>query len=157
MELTDSLIAFDSKDQKAKDIKAVAAEKFALTQTASNDYYFYKTVAGELRGDYEVYFKDIKASAQQLKAIPMKSIMKSLPVNLNAEKTLDINKKVMFKFSDTEDVFILNIRRGIVELGYNEISDADLVVLSNQHEIKEILAGLKNIAQISLALTDGSI
>ena len=157
MELTDSLIAFDGKDQKARDIKAIAAEKFALTQTASNDYYFYKTVAGELRGDYGVYFKDVKASTQQLKAIPMKSIMKSLPVNLNAEKTLDINKKVMFKFSDTEDVFILNIRRGIVELGYNEISDADLVILSNQHEIKEILAGLKNIAQISLALTDGSI
>ena len=157
MELTDSLIAFDSEDQKAKDIKAFAADKFALTQTASNDYYFYKTVAGELRGDYEVYFKDIKVSAKQLKAIPMQSIIKSLPVNLNAEKTLDINKKVMFKFSDTRDVFILNIRRGIVELGYEEIDDADLVVESSQSEIKEILAGLKNIAQISLALTDGSI
>ena len=157
MELTDSLIALNNEDQKAKDIKAYAADKFALTQTASNDYYFYKTVAGELRGDYEVYFRDVKATPKQLQAIPMKSIIKSLPVNLNAKKTLDINKKVMFKFSDIDDVFVLNIRRGIVELGYNQINDADLIVKTSQHELKEILAGLKNIAQISLALTDGSI
>ncbi|MEJ6587137.1 MAG: alkyl sulfatase dimerization domain-containing protein [Pelagibacterales bacterium] len=157
MELTDSLIALNNEDQKAKDIKAYAADKFALTQTASNDYYFYKTVAGELRGDYGIYFKDIKATPKQLQAIPMKSIIKSLPVNLNAKKTLDINKKVMFEFSDIDDIFVLNIRRGVVELGYSQISDADLIVKTSQHELKEILAGLKNIAQISLALTDGSI
>ncbi|MDA9897142.1 hypothetical protein N9C93_01125, partial [Pelagibacterales bacterium] len=80
-----------------------------------------------------------------------------LPVNLNAKKTLDINKKVMFEFSDIDDIFVLNIRRGVVELGYSQISDADLIVKTSQHELKEILAGLKNIAQISLALTDGSI
>tara|TARA_B110000858_G_scaffold73258_1_gene85186 strand:+ start:10383 stop:11825 length:1443 start_codon:yes stop_codon:yes gene_type:complete len=40
MELTDSLIALNNEDQKAKDIKAYAADKFALTQTASNDYIF---------------------------------------------------------------------------------------------------------------------
>ena len=85
------------------------------------------------------------------------SIIKSLPVNLNAKKTLDINKKVMFEFSDIDDIFVLNIRRGVVELGYSQISDADLIVKTSQHELKEILAGLKNIAQISLALTDGSI
>ena len=115
-------------------------------------------MAGELRGDYDgIYFKDIKATPKQLQAIPMKSIIKSLPVNLNAKKTLDINKKVMFEFSDIDDIFVLNIRRGVVELGYSQISDADLIVKTSQHELKEILAGLKNIAQISLALTDGSI
>ncbi|MGY9024987.1 MAG: alkyl sulfatase dimerization domain-containing protein [Candidatus Pelagibacterales bacterium] len=157
MELADSLIAIDQNDQQAKNIKAKAADKFALTQTASNDYYFYKTVAGELRGDFEVYFRDIKATSNQLKAIPIKSIMKSLPVNLNADKTLDTNKKVMFKFLDSEEVFVLNIRRGILELGFSEITDSDLIITSKQHDIKEILAGLKNIAQISLALTDGTI
>ena len=59
--------------------------------------------------------------------------------------------------SDIDDIFVLNIRRGVVELGYSQISDADLIVKTSQHELKEILAGLKNIAQISLALTDGSI
>ena len=100
MELADSLIALDNNDQKAKNIKANAAEKFAQTQTASNDYYFYKTVAGELRGDYGVYFRDVAVSSKQLEAIPMKSIIKSLPVNLNAAKTVDVEEKVMFKFND---------------------------------------------------------
>ncbi len=157
MELADSLIALDNNDQKAKNIKANAAEKFAQTQTASNDYYFYKTVAGELRGDYGVYFRDVAVSSKQLEAIPMKSIIKSLPVNLNAAKTVDVEEKVMFKFKDINDVFVLNFRRGIIELGYDKINNADLIVETNQHELKEILAGLKNIAQISLALTNGSI
>ncbi len=157
MELADSLIALDQNDQKAKNIKAEALEKFAQTQTASNDYYFYKTVAGELRGDYDVYFRDVTISSKQLKAIPIKSIIKSLPVNLNAKKTIDIKEKVMLKFNDTNDIFTLNFRRGILELGYNKIDDADLIIETNQHELKEILVGLKNIAEISLAMTNGSI
>ena len=157
MELADSLIALDQNDQKAKNIKAEALEKFAQTQTASNDYYFYKTVAGELRGDYDVYFRDVTISSKQLKAIPIKSIIKSLPVNLNAKKTIDIEEKVMLKFNDTNDIFTLNFRRGILELGYNKIDDADLIIETNQHELKEILVGLKNIAEISLAMTNGSI
>ena len=51
----------------------------------------------------------------------------------------------------------MNFRRGIIELGYDKIDNADLIVETNQHELKEILAGLKNIAQISLALTNGSV
>ena len=33
----------------------------------------------------------------------------------------------------------------------------DIVVKTNQQELKEIFAGLKNVASISLALTNGSI
>ena len=63
----------------------------------------------------------------------------------------------MLKFNDTNDIFTLNFRRGILELGYNKIDDADLIIETNQHELKEILVGLKNIAEISLAMTNGSI
>ena len=59
MELADVLLAINPDDSEAKNIKAAAADHFALIQTASNDYYFYKTIAGELRGEIDVVKKKI--------------------------------------------------------------------------------------------------
>ena len=157
MELADILLAINPDDNEAKNIKASAADHFALIQTASNDYYFYKTIAGELRGDIDVNSANNKVTPKQLKSTPMKSIMKSLPVNLNAEKAIEIDKKIIFKFSDINDVFSLHIRRGVAQLSFSNFDEPDLVVTTDQQSLKEIFTGLKNIAAISLALTDGTI
>ena len=157
MELSDILLVINSDDEEAKNIKAEAADHFALTQTASNDYYFYKTVAGELRGEIDVNAANNKVTPKQLSGTPMKSIMKSLPVNLNAEKALEVDKKIIFKFSDIDDVFGIHIRRGVAQLSFSDFKDPDLVVTTDQQTLKEIFAGLKNVASISLALTNGTI
>tara|TARA_B100001173_G_C16012403_1_gene558273 strand:+ start:478 stop:2190 length:1713 start_codon:yes stop_codon:yes gene_type:complete len=157
MELADILLAINPDDSAAKNIKAAAADHFALIQTASNDYYFYKTIAGELRGEIDVASANNKVTPQQLKSTPMKSIMKSLPVNLNAEKAIEIDRKIVFKFLDANDVFGLHIRRGIAQLIFTGFEEPDLIVTTDQQSLKEIFAGLKNVASISLALTDGTI
>ena len=54
LELADMLLALDPKDNAAKNIKAEAADQLSKYQLASNDYYFYKTVAGELRNEIDV-------------------------------------------------------------------------------------------------------
>ena len=54
LELADMLIALDANNTQAKNIKAAAADQLAKFQLASNDYYFYKTVAGELRNEIDV-------------------------------------------------------------------------------------------------------
>ena len=87
----------------------------------------------------------------------MKAIMKSLPVNLNVEKAIETNKKIVFKFSDIDDVFSLHIRRGVAQLSTNIIEEPDLIINTDQQTLKEIFAGLKNVASISLSLTDGTI
>ena len=83
--------------------------------------------------------------------------MKSLPVNLNAEKAIETDKKIVFKFSDVNDVFGLHIRRGVAQLSFTSFEEPDLIVTTDQQSLKEIFAGLKNVASISLALTDGTI
>ena len=157
MELADILLSINPNDSKAKNIKATAADHFALMQTASNDYYFYKTIAGELRGEIDVASANNKVTPKQLKGTPMRSIMKSLPVNLNAEKAIETDKKIVFKFSDVNDVFGLHIRRGVAQLSFTSFEEPDLIVTTDQQSLKEIFAGLKNVASISLALTDGTI
>lgn len=157
MELADILITLDPEDQIAKEIKAQAAENFSLTQTASNDYYFYQTVAGELRGKFNIYDSSNKPTSEQVRSIPIKSIFKSLPVNLNAEKSLEIDKKILFTFSDIDQLFRLHIRKGVVELSFESLGDEELIIKTDQQTLKEILAGLKNVATISLALADNTI
>ena len=158
LELADMLLALNPKDNAAKNIKAEAADQMSKYQLASNDYYFYKTVAGELRNEIDVDpSTPNRVTPEQLEATPMKAIMKSLPVNLNTEKAIETDKKIIFKFSDLNDVFSLHIRRGVAQLSFTEIEESDLIVITDQQSLKEIFAGLKNIASISLALTDGTI
>ena len=157
MELSDLLLAVDSNNNKAKEIKSDAAEKLSMQQLASNDYYFYKTIAGELKDTFDVSATNNKVTPDQLRATPLKSIMRSLPVNLNAEKSLEVNKTVMFEFNDLDQTFTIHVRKGVAQLINKQIVNPDIVVKTNQQELKEILAGLKNVASISLAMTNGSI
>ncbi len=158
LELADMLLALDPNDDAAKNIKAEAADQLSKYQLASNDYYFYKTVAGELRNEIDVDpSTPNRVTPEQLKATPMKAIMKSLPVNLNADKALEVNKSFSFKFSDSKETFTIFIRRGVAQLSQLENKDNDVEIYTDQQTLKEIFAGLKNIASISLLLTDNTI
>ena len=157
MELSDLLLAVDSNHEKAKEIKSDAAEKLSMQQLASNDYYFYRTVAGELKDTFDVSSTNNKVTPDQLKATPLKSIIRALPVNLNADKSLEVNKTVMFEFNDLDQTFTIHVRKGVAQLINKQIANPDIVVKTNQQELKEIFAGLKNVASISLAMTDGTI
>lgn len=157
MELADILIILDENDKKAKEIKARAAENFSFTQSASNDYYFYQTVAGELRNEFDIHASESKTTPEQIKSIPMKSIMKSLPVNLNFEKAINVDKKILFTFHDLNEVFRLHIRRGVAELSFTSYGDEELIIKTNEQIMKEVFAGLKNAASISLLLANNEI
>ena len=158
LELADMLLALDPNDDAAKNIKAEAADQLSKYQLASNDYYFYKTVAGELRNEIDVDpSTPNRVTPEQLKATPMKAIMKSLPVNLNADKALEVNKSFSFKFSDSKETFTIFVRRGVAQLSQLENKDSDVEIYTDQQTLKEIFAGLKNIASISLLLTDNTI
>ena len=157
LELTDMILAIDPEDKDAKNLKADASDKLALMQTASNDYYFYKTVAGELRNEIDVQDTSNTITSAQLQATPLKAIFRSLPVNLNPEKSGDINKVYEFRFSDTDEIYSIHIRKGVAELNNVTSLNPEVVVVTDQQTIKEVFAGLKNVASITLALTNGTI
>ena len=157
MELADILLALNPDDESSKKIKAQAAESFSYTQTASNDYYYYQTVAGELRGEIDVYANSNKVTPAQLSGTPMKTIFNSIPVNLNADKSLEVDKKVLFTFTDLEQVFRIHIRRGVAELTYASQNDEELLIKTDQQSLKEIFAGLKSVPSISLMLAKNEI
>ena len=87
----------------------------------------------------------------------IKSIFNSIPVNLNAHKSLEVDKKVLFKFTDLEQVFRIHIRRGVAELTYISQEDEELIIKTDEQSLKEILAGLKSVTNISLMLAKNEI
>ncbi len=157
LELADMILAIDPEDKDAKNLKADASDKLALVQTASNDYYFYKTVAGELRNEIDVQDTSNTITSAQLQATPLKAIFRSLPVNLNPEKSGNINKVYEFRFSDTDEIYSVHIRKGVAELNNAPSSNSEVIVVTDQQTIKEVFVGLKNVASITLALTNGTI
>ena len=147
-----------AQNTQAKNIKAEAADQLARFQLASNDYYFYKTVAGELRNEIDVNpSTPNRVTSEQLQATPMKAIMKSLPVNLNADKSVEITKKYEFRFIDSEEVYTIHIRKGVAQLSKIPDSSAEVKVITDHQTLKEVFAGLKNVAAISLLLANNTI
>ncbi len=53
-------------------------------------------------------------------------------------------KNVCFKFSDTDEIFSLLVRKGVAELKYKRIGTPDIIVEMNSQVWKEILVKLRD-------------
>ncbi len=158
LELADILLALDPDSTNAKNIKANAAEKLSQYQLASNDYYFYRTVAGELRNEINVDPSTANSvTPEQLEATPIDAIMNILPVNLNLEKSEEIIKTYQFSFTDSEEKYSVYVRRGVAQISKYPEPNAEIKVITDQQTLKEVFGGLKNLAAISLLLTNNTI
>ena len=158
LELADILLALDPDSTNAKNIKANAAEKLSQYQLASNDYYFYRTVAGELRNEINVDPSTANSvTPEQLEATPIDAIMNILPVNLNSEKSEEIIKTYQFSFTDSEEKYSVYVRRGVAQISKYPEPNAEIKVITDQQTLKEVFGGLKNLAAISLLLANNTI
>ena len=158
LELADILLALDPDSTNAKKIKANAAEKLSQYQLASNDYYFYRTVAGELRNEINVDPSTANSvTPEQLEATPMDAIMNILPVNLNSEKSEEIIKTYQFSFTDSEENYSVYVRRGVAQISKYPEPNAEIKVITDQQTLKEVFGGLKNLSAISLLLANNTI
>ena len=158
LELADILLALDPDSTNAKKIKANAAEKLSQYQLASNDYYFYRTVAGELRNEINVDPSTANSvTPEQLEATPMDAIMNILPVNLNLEKSEEIIKTYQFSFTDSEENYSVYVRRGVAQISKYPEPNAEIKVITDQQTLKEVFGGLKNLSAISLLLANNTI
>ena len=158
LELADILLALDPDSTNAKNIKANAAEKLSQYQLASNDYYFYRTVAGELRNEINVDPSTANSvTPEQLEATPMDAIMNILPVNLNSEKSEEIIKTYQFSFTDSEENYSVYVRRGVAQISKYPEPNAEIKVITDQQTLKEVFGGLKNLSAISLLLANNKI
>lgn len=146
-ELAGHLVRVDDDDQEAKDLKAKAFEHLGALSVSPNGRNFYLTQALELRGQIEVK-DDRNYTPDRLdfaKSMPIQQMLKSLPVNLNAEDTLDMNQRVELQFDDIDETYSFHIRHGVVEMKAGKTDNADLRVKVSSNAWADILLGAKSV------------
>ena len=136
-----------------KRVRALKAEAFRALGYASenpNDRHFYLTQAGELLGEIQVAQPELKSDSLAFaKSLPIGEVLASLPVNLNAAKSLDRDTRVLFDFSDTNERYGVHVRRGVAELVAGEALSAweepDIQVNTTTGVLVEVLMQARGV------------
>ena len=153
LELTDYLLVLEPESHKARNLKAQALRALGERQIAATARNYYLTRALELEGTLFIGEQEIR-DRDLVHSIPLTAIFNSMAVNLNAEKSADVERVVGFRFSDTGDVFTVHVRRGVAEIQPSLPENPDNTVTVNSLVWKEIVAGMRNPA---LALVKGDV
>lgn len=153
LELTDYLLVLEPENQMARNCKAQALRTLGERQIAATARNYYLTRALELEGTLFIGEQEIR-DRDLVHSIPLTAIFNSMAVNLNAEKSADVERVVGFRFPDTGDVFTVHVRRGVAEIQPRLPENPDNTVTVNSLVWKEIVAGMRNPA---LALVKGDV
>jgi alkyl sulfatase BDS1-like metallo-beta-lactamase superfamily hydrolase len=120
-ELTSYLIRIDQNDMEARRLKAAAFRQLGYAAINATWRGFYLTAARVLEGSFDpnpiynlVGFALI--SPEVLKRFPAVNQVEGLPIRLKAEETLDVNAAVGFYYSDVNEYYTIEIRRGVAEV-----------------------------------------
>jgi alkyl sulfatase BDS1-like metallo-beta-lactamase superfamily hydrolase len=154
LELAGAVIELDGGDEEARAIRAAALRALAAAQVSANGRHYYLTQAMEAEGTLEVVPPDAStAPPELLKGFPIENFMRSLPVNLDADKSRDADIAVGFRFTDTDERFTVRVRRGVAEVQAGAALDPDITVTTETMVWKEILAG-RRVAALAFATGD---
>ena len=146
-ELAGHLVHLNSEDQQARNLKAEAFEHLGALSVSPNGRNFYLTQALELRDEVEVK-DDRNYTPDRLdfaKSMPIGQMLKSLPVNLNAEAALDLNQTVELQFDDIDETYSFHIRQGVAEMRRGRAEAADLRVKVSSDAWADILLGVQSV------------
>ncbi len=157
-ELASEVLATND-DKQVRNLKAEAFRALAYASENPNDRHFYLTQAGELVGSIKVAQPELKSDSLAFaKSLPIGEVLASLPVNLNAEKSLDRDTRVLFEFTDTGERYGVHVRRGVAELLHGESLEAwdgaDLHVKTTTGALVEVLMQARGVPA---ALASGDI
>jgi alkyl sulfatase BDS1-like metallo-beta-lactamase superfamily hydrolase len=134
-ELTSYLIRIDPDDRGARSRKATAFRRLGYAQINPTWRGFYLTAAGYLDGTLAEVLDGAhelagayRNSGDLLGELPARAIVEQLPVRLRAETTVTMELSVGLDFTDVDEQFTVEIRRGVAEIrsGAEPTGTADL-------------------------------
>ncbi len=143
LELTDHLLRLNPKNQKAIDLRVKSLIALGENQSNPNARHYYLTCAAELGQDLVIRQLG-KPTSEMVHSLPMKGFFDSLAVNLDAEKSADMNLIVGFIFPDSNENYTVHVRRGVAEIQPRLMKNLDITVTVPSTIWKEMLAKLRN-------------
>jgi len=144
-ELSDQLVRLEPGNEGFRTLKARALEALATGQVSPNGRYFYLTQAGFLRGEIVPdEGPELNLTDEMFYGFPLADIMSSMAVRLDADKAADVDRVVGFVFPDTEEKFMLHVRRGVVEVQPYFFAEPEVTVTVASTTWKDILVRRRN-------------
>ncbi len=145
LELTDRLLSLNPTDARPRNARVTALVALGELQGNPNARHYYLTMASEL-GDGLTLGTVGVADAETLRSLPMAGFFRSLSVNLDAARSVDIEKSAVFTFPDTGEQWSVIVRRGIAEVRPDAGSNPDFRITVDSLVWKAMLAGNRNPA-----------
>jgi linear primary-alkylsulfatase len=143
LELTDHLLKVNKENTEAKELRVKALTALGEAQLNANARHYYLSSAVELRDGFQSKF-GVAPTLRMIHSIPLESIFTSMAVNLDAEKTVAIQKKVNFSFPDTKEAYSVYVRNGVAEIHPWLQKNPDITVTIDSVVWKEIVAKVRN-------------
>lgn len=136
--------------KRLRALKAAAFRELAYASENPNDRHYYLTQAGELLDEIQVLPPELKADSLAFaKSLPIAEVLASLPVNLNAEDSLERDTRVLFSLSDTGERYGVHVRRGVAQLVQGEAlagwEAADIQVETTSAVLVEVLLQARGV------------
>lgn len=138
-------------------LKARALREMGRHSLSPNGRNYYLTRALELEGAVHIDEGGVDQGTRELiAAIPVENFMSSLPVNLDPEKSADVDMRVAFRFTDVGEDYTIHVRRGVAELRSGRAEEADVALVTTSTLWKEVLTRQRNPA-LAFASSDVEI
>jgi alkyl sulfatase BDS1-like metallo-beta-lactamase superfamily hydrolase len=145
LQLSGHLIRLNPDSQEARDLRVQALTAMAASEQNPNARHYYLTEALEVRDRFVVH-ETAKPSPGMIAKLTLQSFFDSLAVNLDPEKSAHVNQLVLMEFTDSGEAFTIHVRHGVAEIRGRSLEtfdreDADIHVIANASEWKEMMAG----------------
>ena len=111
LELTDQLLLLPSYGKEAKQMKSLALWALGLRQGNAGARNYYLTQGLEAGGRLTI--PSLKADASIFLNLEIMTILKLMAINLNPQKSSNVYMAAKFHFTDLDDIYSVNIRRGV--------------------------------------------
>lgn len=154
LRLADTLLVLDKDDDFAKKARIASLKALGSTEISATGRSYYLTQAAEMEGLQITEPDTTLVPERMLRAFPVSQYMNAMPVNLAAEDALDKDMTIGFEFTDTNEVFSIQIRRGVAIVKDTAAVNPQASIRTETYVWKEILAKRRNPA---LAFASGDV
>jgi alkyl sulfatase BDS1-like metallo-beta-lactamase superfamily hydrolase len=151
-ELTSYLIRVDQNDTEARKLKAAAFRKLGYAAINATWRGFYLTGARVLEGSLDLdplysLLGQFLISPDVLQLFPARNQLEVMPVRLKAEETFDLNMAVSLQYTDANEDYTIEIRRGIAEVRSGLSGNAIATVIGSRTAIGPLLSGVTPVKE----------
>jgi alkyl sulfatase BDS1-like metallo-beta-lactamase superfamily hydrolase len=151
-ELTSYLIRIDQNDMEARKLKAAAYRVLGYAAVNATWRGFYLTGARILEGSLDLdplysLLGDFLISPDVLSLFPALNQVENMPVRLKAEETLELIEAVGFRYTDTDELYTLEIRRGVAEVRSGLPGGAVAIIIGTRSAIGPLLSGVTPVTE----------